>query len=59
MLVQIDGEGRARGLLKRSELAQEWLERAGIGAYPPLFVGRLRGMVRIDGTPDPNASDQP
>lgn len=50
MLLQIDDEEHARHWLGYSDLAAEWLTRAGIGAYPPVFVGMLRGMTRIDET---------
>lgn len=55
MLFQIDEEGHARHWLRDSDLSSEWLGRAGIGAYPPVFVGRLRQMLRI-GEPDPTGT---
>lgn len=48
MLLQIDEEQHAHSWLNHSELAAEWLETAGFGAYPPVFVGRFRGTVRVD-----------
>lgn len=48
MLLQIDDEEHARHWLHDSELAAEWMTRAGIGAYPPVFVGRLLQMIRVD-----------
>jgi hypothetical protein len=48
MLLQIDHEEHAQHWLQFSELAAEWLTRAGVGAYPPVFVGRLQSLVRID-----------
>ena len=50
MLFQIDDEAHARHWLRDSELAAEWMGKAGIGAYPPVFVGRLRRALRIDET---------
>ena len=47
LLLQIDDEAHARHWLSDSELAAEWLTKAGIGAYPPVFVGRFDSMVRI------------
>ena len=47
MLFHIDDEAHARHWLRDSELATEWLGKAGIGAYPPVFVGRLRQALRI------------
>ena len=48
MLLQIDDEEHAQHWLQYSELAAEWLTRAGVGAYPPVFVGRFQSLVRID-----------
>jgi hypothetical protein len=48
LLLQIDDEAHARHWLRYSELAAEWLQKAGIGAYPPVFVGKFRHMIRID-----------
>lgn len=50
MLFQIDDEAHARHWLRDSELAAEWMGKAGIGAYPPVFVGRLKRALRIDET---------
>jgi len=47
MLLQIDDEEHAHHWLQYSELAAEWLTRAGVGAYPPVFVGRLHSLVRV------------
>lgn len=33
--------------LRRPEIAAEWFSDAGVGAYPPLFIGRLEHMMRI------------
>ncbi|WP_029113928.1 hypothetical protein [Mycobacterium sp. URHB0044] len=48
LLLQIDDESHARHWLRDSQLAAEWLAKAGIGAYPPVFVGKFRHMIRID-----------
>ncbi|MBJ7339167.1 MAG: fatty-acid--CoA ligase [Mycolicibacterium sp.] len=50
MLLQIDDEDHAQHWLSDSELAAEWLTKAGIGAYPPVFVGRFQTMLRIGDT---------
>lgn len=50
MLLQIDDEAHAQQWLLHSDLAAEWMSKAGIGAYPPVFTGRFRGMIRIDQT---------
>jgi hypothetical protein len=48
MLLQIDDEEHAQHWLQYSDLAAEWLTGAGVGAYPPVFVGRFQSLVRID-----------
>lgn len=48
MLLQIDDAEHAQHWLRYSRLAAEWLAGAGVGAYPPVFVGRLQSLVRID-----------
>jgi hypothetical protein len=34
--------------LRRPDIAAQWFSDAGVGAYPPLFVGRLAHMMRIE-----------
>jgi hypothetical protein len=48
MLFHIDDENHARHWLRDSELSAEWMGKAGIGAYPPVFIGRLQRMLRVD-----------
>jgi hypothetical protein len=48
LLLQVDDETHARHWLRYSGLAAEWLTKAGIGAYPPVFVGRFRRMIHVD-----------
>jgi hypothetical protein len=48
LLLQIDDEAHAHRWLRYSGLAAEWLDKAGIGVYPPVFVGRFRRMIRVD-----------
>jgi hypothetical protein len=48
MLFQIDDENHARHWLRDSELPTEWMGKAGMGAYPPVFVGRLRSTLRVN-----------
>lgn len=48
MLQEIDNEADAAAWLANSEIAAAWVRGAGIGAYPPVFVGRFRCMLRID-----------
>ena len=33
--------------LSRPDISAEWLADAGVGAYPPLFIGRFAHMMRI------------
>ncbi|MDT5334718.1 MAG: hypothetical protein QOD90_223 [Mycobacterium sp.] len=56
-LLQIDDERHAQRWLKYSDLAAEWLTKAGIGAYPPVFVGRFQSMLRIDETEESRKTD--
>jgi len=48
LLLQIHDEAHAHHWLRHSDLAAEWLTKAGVGAYPPVFVGRLHSLVRVD-----------
>ncbi|MCV7420210.1 fatty-acid--CoA ligase [Mycobacterium yunnanensis] len=48
LLLQIHDEAHAHHWLRYSDLAAEWLTKAGVGAYPPVFVGRLHSLVRVD-----------
>ena len=49
MIVQdFDSEEHARRWIRRHDDAADWMERAGIGVYPPLFVGEFLTMVRVD-----------
>ena len=48
MLLEIDDEAHARHWLRDSDLAYEWMGKAGMGAYPPVFVGRLRRTLRVN-----------
>lgn len=47
-VAQLPDEASARRWLSRPDVAAEWLADAGVGAYPPVFVGRLAHMMRID-----------
>ena len=49
MLFHIDDESHARHWLRDSDLSSEWMGKAGIGAYPPVFIGRLERTLRVDG----------
>lgn len=48
ILQEIDNEADATDWVNNPDIAAEWMTGAGIGAYPPVFVGRLQHMMRID-----------
>ncbi len=48
ILQQIDDESSARRWLHDSDDAAEWLAEAGVGAYPPVFIGQFQQMMRIE-----------
>jgi hypothetical protein len=47
-LQELADEGSAERWLNRPDIASEWLSDAGVGAYPPVFVGTLAHTMRID-----------
>jgi len=47
-LHELSDAGTAERWLRRPDVAAEWFSDAGVGAYPPLFVGRLAHMMRIE-----------
>lgn len=48
ILQQIDDELSARRWLHDSDDAAEWLAEAGVGAYPPVFIGQFQQMMTIE-----------
>ena len=48
ILQEIDNEADATHWVNNPDSAAEWMTGTGIGAYPPVFVGRLKHMMRID-----------
>ena len=50
ILQEISDENSARRWIEHPDSAAEWMENAGLGAYPPLFVGKFLHMMRIDET---------
>ncbi|AHC25877.1 MULTISPECIES: hypothetical protein [Mycobacteriaceae] len=48
MLQQVDDESTARRWLHESEDAAVWLAEAGVGAYPPVFIGCFLQMMTIE-----------
>lgn len=49
ILQQVGDELSARRWLHDSDDAAEWLTEAGVGACPPVFIGRFQQMMRIEG----------
>ncbi len=47
ILQDIDTEDNARRWIKQHDAAADWLEDAGVGVYPPLFVGQFVRMIRV------------
>ncbi|BBX11993.1 hypothetical protein MNVM_10740 [Mycobacterium novum] len=41
------GEAGAGQWISQPEFAAEWVTRAGVGVYPPVFVGRLAHLMRV------------
>jgi hypothetical protein len=48
ILSEFADEERARHWIDHPDAAAQWLTRAGAGPYPPLFVGRLFGVMRVE-----------
>jgi hypothetical protein len=49
-LHELSDEASVKSWLQRPDIAAKWFSDAGVGAYPPLFVGRIAHMMRIDAT---------
>ncbi|MDM4142782.1 MULTISPECIES: fatty-acid--CoA ligase [Mycobacterium] len=47
ILQEFPDEDSARRWIDHPDAAAQWMSGAGIGAYPPLFVGRFFDMMRI------------
>lgn len=48
ILQEFPDEDTAREWIDHPDAAAQWMSGAGIGAYPPLFVGRFFDMMRIE-----------
>lgn len=48
ILQELDNEDHARAWIMQNDDAAEWMTHAGVGVYPPLFVGEFVRMMRID-----------
>lgn len=50
ILQELDSEASAWRWIKRHGPAAPWMDDAGLGVYPPLFVGEYVEMMRLDQT---------
>jgi hypothetical protein len=48
ILQELDDEDRAREWIDHPDAAAPWIAGAGVGAYPPVFVGKFYDMMRIE-----------
>jgi hypothetical protein len=48
ILQEIDTEEDASRWIDNPDSVAEWMGGSGVGAYPPVFVGRLTHLMRID-----------
>ena len=48
IMQELDDENHARRWIEHPDTAAPWIDGAGKGAYPPVFVGKLFDMMRID-----------
>lgn len=46
-LQQLGDTEQALSWAKRSDVASTWLAQAGVGAYPPVFIGRFMNAMRM------------
>lgn len=49
ILQEFPDEDGARRWIEHPDAAAQWMSGAGVGAYPPLFVGQFVDMMRIEG----------
>jgi hypothetical protein len=49
-LHELSDEDSTERWLRRPDIAAKWFCDAGVGAYPPLFVGKLAHMMSIGAT---------
>src|SRR6185437_5469738 len=47
ILQEFPDEESARQWIDHPDAAAQWMSGAGMGAYPPLFVGRIFDMMRV------------
>jgi heme-degrading monooxygenase HmoA len=49
ILQEFPDEESARQWIEHPDAAAQWMSGAGVGPYPPLFVGQLFNTMRIEG----------
>ncbi len=49
ILQEFPDEEGARRWIEHPDAAAQWMSGAGVGPYPPLFVGRFFDMMRVEG----------
>jgi hypothetical protein len=48
ILEEMDSETHVRRWIDKPDAAAEWMSRAGMDAYPPMFVGRVAHLMTFD-----------
>jgi hypothetical protein len=48
ILSEFSDEEEARRWIDHPDATAQWMTRAGVGAYPPLFVGRVFDTMRVE-----------
>lgn len=48
IMSELPDEDSARRWIEHPDAAAEWMSGAGVGPYPPIFVGRFTNMMRIE-----------
>jgi len=48
VLSEFSDEEEARHWIDHPDAAAQWASRTGVGAYPPLFIGRLFDVMRVE-----------
>ncbi len=48
VLQELDTEEDASRWMNKPDSVAEWMASSGVGAYPPIFVGRLAHLMRLD-----------
>ncbi len=48
ILQELDSERHARSWILHHHASADWMEHGGVGVYPPLFVGELVRMIKVD-----------